>query len=124
MLGKKMSNNRRFPGESGKRPDRAGTRRLEAEERQVVYLAMSVEEKIAALNAKFGPDKGAAKVRAKLTKGSKQSTVPPQNLPSEDLLMQQLPPEVLAEIQALNEDSTGKKKIRAKERRALAKKNG
>lgn len=117
-----MSNNRRFPGELGKRPDRAGARRIEAEERRIVYLAMSVEEKIAALDAKFGPNKGATKARAKLAKGSKQPAASPQALPAEESVMQ-LPPEVLAEIQALNEDGAGKKKIRAKERRALAKKN-
>lgn len=49
-----------------KRNDRAKERRLEAEERQARYDALTVKEKVAKLDDLFGKGVGAKKERAKL----------------------------------------------------------
>jgi hypothetical protein len=58
---KRENNNRKYPGESGARPDNAKFRREEAIERQVYYDNLSIEDKIAKLGKHV-----AMKQRAKL----------------------------------------------------------
>lgn len=58
----KDNNVRKYPGESGPRPDHAKLRKDEAIQRQHDYNALSIEEKIARL-----PIGGAKKQLAKLT---------------------------------------------------------
>jgi hypothetical protein len=62
----KVDNSRRFPGESGPRPDHAAFKRKEAVERQTEYNKLSPADKLARLDAMFGPGKGGTNERAKL----------------------------------------------------------
>jgi hypothetical protein len=64
---KKLDNDRVYPGESGPRPDLAKIKRTEAAERQDAYDKLTIEQKIAALDAKLGVGIGAAHQRTKLT---------------------------------------------------------
>jgi succinate dehydrogenase/fumarate reductase flavoprotein subunit len=65
---------KRFPGVKGRRPDNKKFRQEEAATRVEEYAKLSNKEKLDALDAKFGKDRGAAKVRAKLSK-TKQEPV-------------------------------------------------
>lgn len=51
-----------------KRPDREGTRFVQAQERQEAYDALSTLDKIALLDRRLGAGKGAKKQRARLAK--------------------------------------------------------
>lgn len=64
----KTDNDRKFPGESGPRPDHAAFKRKEAAERQEAYDKLTVNEKLARLDAMFGKEKGATNERARLAK--------------------------------------------------------
>jgi hypothetical protein len=64
----KKTNNRKFPGVKGKRPDLAKFRKDDAKERQEAYSALSVEEKVARLDRKLGVGLGAKKQREKLAR--------------------------------------------------------
>lgn len=108
----KTNNHRRFPGESSRcRPDGAKMRREEAVERQAKYDQLTVAQKIEQLDLKFGVGKGAQKQRKKLQQNGKKI------VESQPTTEQALPEEVLAEIEAMNE-SVGKKKLKAKDRRS------
>jgi hypothetical protein len=61
-------NNRRYPGVAGSRPDNAQFRRKEAADRLTAYNALSVQGKIASLDARLGVGVGAVKQRARLAK--------------------------------------------------------
>jgi len=117
---KKENNRRKFPGESSKhRPDKASQRREDAAERQQKSDALTTEEKIQKLDMKFGVGIGAKKERARLALIIEKSKV--KNLQSPDSPQPELSDAVLQEIAALNEETSGKKKIKAKERRAKSK---
>ncbi len=115
----KTSNARRFPGETNRnRPDRAEARRLEADARQHATDAETPQQRLSRLDIKFGVGKGAAKERTRLLAMIAGGTAsrPANNAvaaPKTDLSEA-----VLQEIDALNEDGGGKKRLKAKDRRA------
>jgi len=112
----KTNNARRYHGETTQhRPDFAELRRKEAKERQETYDALTVQQKIERLDAKFGVGQGAQKERAKLLRAGNKSK-PPVEQP-ENLAAQTLPDEVMEQIAAINEEHSGKKKLKAKDRR-------
>ena len=121
----KENNSRRYPGEFGARPDLADSRRECAKERQSIHETLSPQEKLMKLDAKFGAGKGAAKERAKLQQLIQSGG---QIKVSADVAIEALgdvtlPPEVMAEIEAMNNEDGGvnKKKLKAKDRRARGK---
>jgi hypothetical protein len=65
------NNTRRYPDKPGPRPDLTDLKRSEAKDRQAAYDALSLDEKIAKLDFKFGKGIGAVKERAKLANTSK-----------------------------------------------------
>ncbi len=135
---KKDNNNRRYPGEScTHRPDEAEKRRNEAQVRQEKTNALTPQQRLENLDIKFGAGIGAKKERVKLavmaTKPTVQKTIAPSTAKVasplnakkyEELETQTLPNEVMEEIAALNEDNSGKKKLKAKDRRARESNNG
>ena len=118
------NNSRRYPGESSKcRPDFAEERRQEAAERQEKYNALSAKEKLQNLDLKFGVGQGAAKQRAKLL-AEMQNPGKKVVENKEDLATVTLPDDIMAEIDAMNEEGGGKRKLKAKDRRARGNKSG
>lgn len=112
----KTNNSRRYPGESSRcRPDFAEERRQEAAERQAKYDTLSAKEKLENLDLKFGVGQGAAKVRAKLVA---QMQNPSKKITNNELATATLPDDIMAEIEAINEEVGSKRKVKAKERRA------
>lgn len=69
------NNTRRHLGKPGPRPDLTDFKRAEAKERQVAYDLLSLEDKIAKLDLKFGKGVGAVIERAKLVSNNKTGTV-------------------------------------------------
>jgi len=128
---KKQNTHRVFPGESNRcRPDGAKARRAEAIARQDIYNSLTPQQHLKRLDEKFGVGLGAKKERAKLLKRIESGetvvkiTNKIPNVGTEDLSGAQLSAELLAEIEALNEESgPSKKKIRAKDRRAREQKS-
>lgn len=59
----KTNNNRRHPAGKGSRPDLTKVKQSEAKERQAYYDTLTVEQKIAKLDEKFGKGVGATKQR-------------------------------------------------------------
>jgi hypothetical protein len=117
------NNSRRYPGETSKcRPDFAEERRQEAAARQEKYNALSAKEKLQNLDLKFGVGGGAAKQRAKLL-AEIQNPGKKVVATKEDLATATLPEDIMAEIDAMNEES-GKRKLKAKDRRARGNKSG
>jgi hypothetical protein len=122
ILGK-SNNGRRYPGESNRnRPDRAQDRRDDARDRLEITNALTPKQRIERLDVKFGVGLGAVKERARL-----QSLIQRGNKPAAavkqagivEVLETALPPEVIAEIEAMNEEGNGnKKKLKAKDRRS------
>lgn len=129
MFGNKTNNNRRFPGESNNhRPDKAAERRLDAKERQEKSDSLSVQERLSKLDAKFGNGVGAAKERHRLQKQlnapSVQNSVKHGSISEiDEILNATLPADIMAEIEALNEENGSKKKLKAKDRRAKKQNN-
>lgn len=129
----KSNNKRRFPGESNKhRPDRAAQRREDAIMRQEYISSKTPEERLELLDVKLGTNQGAVKERARLLKqiqSSKSNQHSKQTkkvnvdkletalLPDHIMEEVALPDHIMEEINALN-DTSGKKKLKAKERRA------
>ena len=62
----RRTNNRRYPGIKGRRPDQAKFRRDEAKERQEAFSKLSNEDKLALLDRRLGVGLGAKKQRARL----------------------------------------------------------
>lgn len=75
MSGKSGGKPRKSPGVKGPNPHLKEMRKKDAAERQEAYDKLSIKEKVALLDAKFGEGKGAKKVRAKL---AKQASAPPK----------------------------------------------
>jgi hypothetical protein len=136
---KKENNSRRYPGEScNHRPDEAAKRRSEAQARQEITDALTPRQRLDNLDIKFGVGEGAKKERVRLAaiaaKPPVQKTVSLALQTKavavagakryEELEMQTLPDEVMEEIAALNEENNGKKKLKAKDRRARESNNG
>ena len=132
MIGKKSSTARRYPGESNRcRPDKAEARREAANDRHRIYYDNKTPQwHIERLDIKFGVGLGAKRERERLL-GRIKNPQPQTKLPvahpikpveptHEELATAVLPDEIMAEIEAINEEH-GKKKIKAKERRAKAK---
>lgn len=97
------NNARRHPGKPGPRPDLTDLKRSEAKERQAAWDALSSDEKVARLDAKLGKNVGAKKQREKLSKNKPikvEATNEDRNI-----------------VSALSEETSGKKKIKAKDRR-------
>lgn len=120
-MAKKENNRRRFPGESSKhRPDRAAKRREEAMARQAKTDSLTAQQRLALLDIKFGPNQGAEEERTRLLKAVKENKKQPITLNSsmEILNVQVLPDEIMAEIEAMNDELNNKKKLKAKDRRA------
>jgi hypothetical protein len=80
---KKTNLARRFDGR-GPRPDNLKHKRTEAAERAEAWSALSVLEKIASLDARFGAGQGAQKQRAKLAKTVKPTVEPKASAKAED----------------------------------------
>lgn len=117
---RKENNKRRFPGESCRnRPDRAAERRAAANDRQDISDGLSPQQRLDNLDATFGVGMGATKERAKLLARMSSVTTKPSVKMSETPA---LPNEVMQEIAELNEEVGGKKRLKAKERRARANK--
>ena len=117
----KLNSNRKFPGTSNRnRPDKAETRKIEAEARQDVSNEMTPQQRLDRLDMKFGAGKGAAKERKRLIAVLNKTHTKPAvvDVQIETLGTQTLPDEVMQEISSLNEDVSGKKKLKAKDRRA------
>ena len=113
----KTNNSRRYPGESTKcRPDFAEARRQEAAERKAKYDALSPKEKLDNLDLKFGAGQGAKKERARLLAAMQSPKKAP--VVKEELAVATIPDEIMAEIDALNEESSNKRKVKAKDRRS------
>lgn len=99
----KTDNVRKFPGESGPRPDFAKAKQGEAKERQEYYDGLSPAAKLAKLDeGKFVAKKQRAKLAALV---EKKAAAP-----------------VVAEASEKTEDVSEKKHLKAKERRSKEKK--
>jgi hypothetical protein len=103
-------------------PARVAKRKSEAKARQKITAGLSTTQRVEKLDMKFGVSLGAKKERAKLA-GSKPvpkttSVVSKVVKQYEELETHTLPDEVMQEIAALNEETNGKKKLKAKDRRA------
>jgi hypothetical protein len=114
----KTNNHRRFPGESTRcRPDLASARRQEAKQRQEEYNALTPRQRLDKLDMKFGAGVGAKKEREKLMRHSPKSANR-EVVKTEELATVTIPAELMAEIDAINEELGSKKKVKAKDRRA------
>jgi hypothetical protein len=114
---KRENNNRKYPDGSGKRPDLSSIKRSEATERQAFYDTLSITQKIAALDSKLGAGLGAVKQRARLNSLLNKKSVVAHD---DTTAPATIPAEALSEIDELNAASE-KKKLKAKERRAMQK---
>jgi hypothetical protein len=101
---KKLNNNRKYPDGTSPRPDLSKVRREEAKERQENYSKLTVEQKLAAIDAKLGMGIGAKKQRARL------------------IAMLEKPEPKELELPEIVEDA-GKKRIKAKDRRKMENKH-
>ena len=106
-------------------PARVAKRKSEAKARQEITAGLSTTQRVEKLDMKFGVGLGAKKERARLATGSTKTTVqtvasvkPVKPVKQYEELEVTLPDEVMQEIAALNEESNGKKKLKAKDRRA------
>lgn len=61
----KLNNKRKFPGGTSPRPDLSEIKRKEAAERQEYYDGLTIPQKLAKLDEKFGVGQGAKKQRAR-----------------------------------------------------------
>ena len=68
----KKSNNRRYPGIKGIRPDNKEHKRAEAIERLTAWQAIFGQDQLAVLNTRLGKDIGAKKQRARILAGMAQ----------------------------------------------------
>lgn len=119
-ISKKANNNRRYPGEHCRcRPDQAAARRTEAKERQDKYDNLTPQQRLDLLDIKFGVGNGATKQRAKLLFAIKngQNNKKVSNNTENAVVQSEIPAEIMAEIDAMNEDGSGKRKMKAKDRR-------
>ncbi len=112
---KRSNNNRKYPDGSSPRPDLSSIKRAEAKERQEYYDKLTIPQKLEALDKKFGVDLGAKKQRARLNTLLNKNTAPKSSV------VPAIPSELLSEIDALNNAASEKKKLKAKERRAMEK---
>lgn len=128
---RKENTTRRYPGENCQhRPDQAKKRQAEAKERQAITDNLTPQQRLERLDMKFGVGQGAKEERARLAVAMTKpkvvkpvtNTVQVKATPVankfEELELQTLPDEILQEIAALNDESNGKKKLKAKDRRA------
>lgn len=63
---KKDNSRRRWPHESGPRPDKAADKRGQAQARQEAWTALSPAQQLADLDRRLGKGEGAKKQRARL----------------------------------------------------------
>ena len=130
---KKENTSRRYPGEGCQhRPDKAKERQSEAKARQAITDSLTPQQRLERLDMKFGQGQGAKEERARLAVAmtKPQVKVTPAAAPQakttpvankfEELELQTLPDEIMQEIAALNDEgnNNGKKKLKAKDRRA------
>lgn len=119
---RKENSTRRFPGESNRnRPDKAAERREAAQKRQEECNKLTPQQRLERLDMKFGVGQGAGKERAKLKRAMEAKLKTVSDI--ETLDRRQLPEEVMQEIAAMNNEDSGKKRIKAKERRKNDKKD-
>lgn len=115
----KENNRKLYPGESNKyKPHEAEKRRVEASQRQAISNGLTPQEKLDKLDAKFGKGLGAVKERQQLMMLIDRET---SIKPIQDLIptiSTTISEEMMAEIEAMNDDSSSKKKLKAKERRS------
>lgn len=101
---KRLSNDRKFPDGTGPRPDFSSLKREEATQRQADHDSLTVAQKLAKLDAKFGVGVGAKKERARLTSVSEKKAAAP-----------------VVEATEVSDEASGKK-MKAKDRRRQEKK--
>lgn len=100
---KKLNNNRKHPEGTSPRPDLSKVKRDEAKERQEYYDKLTTEQKLAAIDTKFGVGVGSKKQRARLASMLEKPEQKEVELPEQDI----------------NNEDAGKKRIKAKDRRKM-----